>query len=258
MITTRWASLFVVPIEFILATSDILVVPKHDLYELPVNDQDSSIISDAEIGGELDYLDFTVDPSIQEGVGYYCSDCPFAVVDDSSDKGYRWTSDISNGLDLGWSVENEVLNLNHHPLLDNEMNDLRRPQTANQVTLDEDPEQSPDAYTGELPIEYSVKVVQTRTVEWEDASILNFAGVQQGDVVQFYSVDFEILRLDDIDLRDLDVPKINVQVVRREDGLVGLLPYSVVFLIPRSVEYSFLKVSDIYAACPPHLSGCLQ
>ena len=185
MIATVWASFLVALIAHILAASDVLVVPKHSIYILPVEVLDSSIISDAELSAELDFLDFTSNPSIPEGVAYGCTGCPFAVVDDSSDKGYRWISDLSNELDLLWSVENKVLNLNHHALLDNEMNDLHHPQTTNQRTFAEDPEQSPDAYTGGLPIEYSVKVVQTRAVTWEDASILDFAGVGPGDVVQF-------------------------------------------------------------------------
>ena len=222
MVTAIWVSLLVAPITHILATSDILVVPKHSLEGLPIEIQYSSIISDEELSAELDYLDFTTDASIPSGVAYICTGCPSAVIDDSSDKGYRWVSSVSNELDVLWSVENEVLNLNHHALLDNEMNDLHQPQTTHQRTLLEDSEESPDTYTGELPIEYSVKVVQTRSVEWEDASILDFAGVRQGDVVQFYSIDFEILKLDDVDLGDLDAPKINLHVIRRKDGLVGL------------------------------------
>ncbi|KAL8795928.1 MAG: hypothetical protein Q9195_001672 [Heterodermia aff. obscurata] len=227
--TTLWAALLVVPIAHILATSDILVVPEHSLEELPNENLVSSIISDTELSAELDFISFAADPSIPEGVAYGCTDCPFAVLDDSSDKGYKWIYGVSNELELDWSVENDVLNLNHHTLLDNEMNDLHQPQTVNQVTLEEDPEESPDTYTGELPIEYSVKVVQTRSVTWEDASILNFAGIRQGDVVQYYSVDFEILKLDDQDFRDVDVPKVNLHVVRKEDGVLALLPFESAF-----------------------------
>ena len=256
MITTVWAFIFVAPLTHILA-SDILLVPEHSLGGLSYEYRDSSIISGAQLSAELDYVDFTAEQPISldpEGATYFCTDCPCAVVDDSSDKGYRWISDASNTLDLLWSVENNVLNLNHHALLDNEMNDLHLPQTTRQTNVVEDTGVSSDTYTGELPIKYSVKVVQTTTVEWEDASILNSAGVQQGDVVQFYSVDFEILKIDDQDFHDLDIRKINVHVVRREDGVVGLLFPNMMLPTPRNAEY-FSNVSNLYAARQTSIYG---
>ena len=242
MITTLWASLLIAPIAHILAASDVLAIPKRtEAFPNPFSN--TSIISNAQLSAELEYVDFAFDPSYPRFVGYQCTDCPLAVVDHSSNKGYRWTFGVPNELRLVWSVENEVLNLNHHPLLDNEMNDLHQPQTTNQYQG-----LSSDVYTDLLPIEYSVKVVQTSPVVWQGQ---DSTGDRQGGAMQFYSVDFEILKLGDQDFSKVDVPKINLHVFRRKDGVVSLLYLNIVPPTLRIGDYIFLNASENYTDYHP-------
>lgn len=214
MFTVLWLSFLLTPVARVLSASDILFVTKHDQYTLPVEILYSSIISDDELKGELDYLEFETDRSNPSGVNSYCYGCPYAVADNSP-KGYRWLPDVSSSLDVLWSVENKAVNLNHRALLDNNMRDLHQPQTTTQESGFE--YSSLEPYFGPIPITYSAKVVQTRTVQFEDGS---FAGLGDGEKIQFYSIDFEITGLDDQDLTSLNLDKTNIHVVRRSDGVV--------------------------------------
>ena len=72
-------------------------------------------------------------------------------------------------------------------------------------------------YTGHIPITYSVKVVQAKNVQFEDGT---FAGIEQDQIVQFFSIDFNVLSLDGEDLTSLGLGKINTHIVKRNDGAV--------------------------------------
>lgn len=82
------------PLAALLAkvvTADTFIVPEHTRYTLSVEISQSSIISDAQLAGELDWLVFGTNRSIPSSVYLKSIDCPSAVVDDS-EKGYKWVS----------------------------------------------------------------------------------------------------------------------------------------------------------------------
>ena len=63
-------------------------------------------------------------------------------------------------------MEDKAVNLNHQALLDNNMMDLHQPQTTGQNIFSFDSSfEGYQAYEGPIPITYSAKVVQTRTVQ---------------------------------------------------------------------------------------------
>ena len=74
-----------------------------------------------------------------------------------------------------------------------------------------------DLYTGPIPITWSVKVVQANNVQFEDGS---FAGIEQDQIVQIFSNDFNVLSIDGEDLTSLGPGKINTHLVKRNDGAV--------------------------------------
>lgn len=207
-----------------LATADTLVIPAHSQYSLPVEFPESSVISDAELAGELEYMEFQTDRALSQGVQFDCTNCPYAVIDNDSEKGYRWVPGYSTELDLSWSVEDKAVHLNHHALLDSNMQDLHKPQTTAQEQysyIDLGYYDELQSYGYPLPITYNVRVVQTKTVRLEDGS---FAHLGNDSTVQFYSIDFEILSIDDQDLTSLGLPKTNIHIVKRADGEVSLEP----------------------------------
>lgn len=218
-----------------LANADTLVIPAHIQYSLPVQIVQSSIVDDAEFAGELDYLEFEGDRAIGSGVQFDCTDCPYAVVDNNSEKGYRWVPGYSTELKLSWSTEDKAVHLNHHALLDNDMQDLHNPQTTAQEQyswVDPTYYSSLQSYGYPLPITYDVNVVQTRTVKFEDGS---FANLGNDSTVHFYSIDFKVLSIDGQDLTSLGLPKTNIHIVKRADGEVIVHP-----LIPVSNPHSCL------------------
>ncbi|KAL8775920.1 MAG: hypothetical protein Q9213_008441 [Squamulea squamosa] len=208
----------------LLANADTLVIPAHIQYSLPVEILRSSIVDDAELAGELEYLEFTRDRAIPSGVQFDCTDCPYAVVDNNSEKGYRWVPGYSTELELSWSTEDKAVHLNHHALLDNDMQDLHNPQTTAQEQyswVDPTYYSSMQSYGYPLPITYNVKVVQRRTVRFADSS---FANVGNNSTVLFYSIDFEVISIDGQDLTSLSLPKTNIHVVKRADREVIVHP----------------------------------
>jgi len=86
------------------------------------------------------------------------------------------------------------------------MKDLHRPQITTQI---ESYHNFPNIYNGSLPITYDVRVVQVRTVQLEDDSL-----------IEFYSIDVEVLSLGD---RSINVQKVNVHVIKRTDGAVCII-----------------------------------
>lgn len=87
------------------------------------------------------------------------------------------------------------------------MKDLHRPQST---TQDGSYLDYPNIYNGSLPTTYDVRVVQVRTVQLQD-----------GSLIEFYSIDVTLLSLGD---QPINVQKVNVHVIKLTDGTVSLLP----------------------------------
>lgn len=207
-----------------LVSADTLIIPNHDRRCLPFNNENSSIVNDALLAAELDWLDqFEFDDTSRTNlcIPLECPGCPFAAVD-ASEQGYLWLHGFTNRLNLWWSAKNDVVNLNTHALLDNNMEDLHQPQTVTQRRSFGELSRQ-DRYKGPLPITYSSKVVQTRTVRFADGK---FAGQEYNGIVRFFSIDFEVLSLDGHDLTHLHLGKINLQVAKKDDGAVYFAPLS--------------------------------
>jgi hypothetical protein len=174
------------------ALADILVVPAHVRFTGPISNL-GSISSDSEIIGELDYQENTTAPA---GVSLSCPRCPFAV-NSSNGESYTFQSAYAqNAISVTFDTANKQLNLNGNPFLDSQMKDLHRPQITTQTGSYLD---FPNIYNGSLPITYDVRVVQVRTVQLED-----------GSLIEFYSIDVEVLSLGD---RPINVQKVNVHVI---------------------------------------------
>lgn len=183
--------------------ADVLVVPAHVRFSLPT-DNTGSIASDSEIFTELDYQGNSTNPS---GVNLPCNRCPFAI-NSSNGQGYTFVSGhAANDISVTFDTANKQLNLNGNPFLDSQMKDLHRPQTTTQGGSYLD---YPNIYNGSLSVTYDVSVVQVRTVQLED-----------GSLIEFYSIDVVILSLGG---RPINVQKVNVRVIKRTDGTVCTMP----------------------------------
>ena len=123
-----------IDVETVIANT--LYIPKHSQFSLRVETLEHSIISDAEIAAELEYVVFETGARHRFGSdrAFECYDCPVAVVDNSV-KGYKLVS-LSPGywsdLDLLWSVDDKGVYLNDQALLDDNMKDLHQPQIITQ------------------------------------------------------------------------------------------------------------------------------
>lgn len=183
--------------------ADVLVVPAHVRFSGPINNT-GSISSDGDIIGELDYQENSTYPA---GVSLRCSQCPFAV-NSSNGQGYTFLGAYAdNSISVTFDTAYKQLNLNGSPFLDSQMKDLHRSQTTHQDGSYLD---YPNIYNGSLSITYDVRVVQVRTVQLED-----------GSLIEFYSIDVEILSLGG---RPINVQKVNVHVIKRTDGTVCTMP----------------------------------
>ncbi|KAL8831909.1 MAG: hypothetical protein Q9191_000588 [Dirinaria sp. TL-2023a] len=165
-----------ISIAAIPSRADILVVPPHEQYSGSINQ--ASINSDSEIVAELDYSAPSNSPS---GISFPCTNCPLAVNSAGSRQYELTNSDVETTIEVSLDTAHDRVNLNGNPFLNAQMRDLHQPQTTNQSVL---VGSYPSAYTGPLPITYEVNVVQVRTVQLEDRSL-----------VEFYSVDLQILSL---------------------------------------------------------------
>lgn len=185
--------------------ADILVVPAAHVRYSVVNVYDlGSIIPDNDIIG---MLDFQENPTYRGGVSLDCSKCPY-VAKFSNRQGYVFRSAIEgNSISVSFDTGNKQLNLNENPFLDSQMKDLHRPQST---TQDGSYLDYPNIYNGSLPTTYDVRVVQVRTVQLQD-----------GSLIEFYSIDVTLLSLGD---QPINVQKVNVHVIKLTDGTVSLLP----------------------------------
>lgn len=232
-------SSILVELAAVASSADILVVPEHEQYTGAINL--GSIVSDDEIVAELDYLEFKTDRSIPSGVNLICPDCPFAVQGTESDK-YTFTdTDVQTIIEVVYDTANNRLNLNGNPFLGSQLEDLHLPQTT--VQSASFPEDYPEAYTGPLPITYNEQVVQVRTIQLQD-----------GSLVEFYSIDVEVLSIGG---RPINVAKVNSHIVKRGDGEVCTRPRSSACTLQPLINFSlpsYLSLTPTTSTQPYRLS----